>query len=501
MAGEASKLKYHVIPPPIDGINLISSQMQFKETEARDIKNYWIYDSGIRQMPDVTANKTYSGSNSNVQILTSYTSPMFFATQLKLYKITSATSTIPTDVTGAATITQASWNPCIFNKRLFLFNGVDAPLQHDFGAGNFTAFSATGPTLANLKQACGFKSRMYIIDIAATTYWYGAVDAFAGTFTQVDLGSIISLPNSKLLCVFPWTFNQGFNNEEFLVFLTDQGEALIYSGDYPGSANWALVGRSFLPIPAGAGVNSAGQPFYRIANDTYVMTARGLIPMSTIFAGQAITDGYYTISRNIKNQLQSSIVNTISVDRNNPFLYALSSVNQAQLYVMNYERGAWSLYAPTIPSGEVLISTGFFGAYLMISTGKVAGTAGGLYYMNTAGTAASTLTYTWKTPFFDFGAALQKKVELVRVLGLNYGNSSVFKNTVSVSTEFVDPASPSTDTTSTNVAADTETFQELAPPGLGRRVSLNFTRVGVDGINECNEIQGVEMYYTEGGCY
>lgn len=499
MSGQARTVKTKVIPPPTDGLNLISSPVQFKLTEARELKNYWVYDSGIRQMPDVGINKQYSGANANCDILTNYASMCIYSQGGKVYKLTSGTSTTPVDITGAATITRSEFNPCIFNKRLFLFNGVDAPLQHDFGGGNVAAFSATGPTLASLKQACGYKSRMYIVE-ASTTYWYGGVDAYSGAFTSVDLGSIISQANSYFVCVFNWTFNQGTANQEFLVFVTNQGEVLIYSGDYPGASNWTLIGRSFMPTPAGVrGGTFAGQPFYRIANDTYILTTRGMIPFSTVFAGAALQDGYYNISRRIKNQLLNASLNSIVVDRTNPFLYSLSESNTQQLFVMNYETGAWSVYAPTLPNGELIISLGFFGQYLMLGTGTPLGTFGGVYYLDTTAMASSTLTYTWKTPFFNLDSVTQKQLKMLRVVGLNYGHASVFKNVASVSTEFVDPASPQTAQAQTNVAADTNALQELSPPGAGRWLSLCFSRQGVDGINECNEIQGVEVYYEDGG--
>lgn len=502
MSGEATKLKSAWLPFPRDGINLIAGPGDMKPTEAREIKNYWVYDSGLRQMPDVAENAAYSGgSNSNVYILNSYGTKMFYATKNKLYVIDSATDATPTDKTAALTITYDAWNPLIFNKRLFLFNGTDTPVQHDFGTGNFTASSYTGPTNASLKQGCGYKSRMYLVEITSTAFWYGGVDAFTGTFTSFDLGSIFSFPQSYILCVFGFTFNQGNQNEELFVILSTQGEVLIYSGDYPAAANWQLIGRSIIPFPASYDLTVTGQPFYRIANDTHIVTQRGLIPMSQILAGAVIPDGYYNLSRRIKNQVLASSNNAIAVDRNNPFLYAKSSVNQSQLYVMNYETGAWSVYAPGLAAQELIISSGFFGNYLMLGTGKVDGSSGRILNVSLTGTAASTMTYTWKSCFQNFGSFLQKQLKMLRVVGLNYGNSSTFKNTVSCSVEFQDASSPTTDTRSVSVSANTNTVQEVFPPATGRWLSPCFSRVGVDAINECNEIQGVEVLFQEGGVH
>ena len=500
MSGEARKVKSAWLPFPRDGINLIAGAGDMKPTEAREIKNYWVYDSGIRQMPDVTENEAYTGgSNSNVYILSSYGTKMFYAAQNKLWQIDSATDTTPTDKTAALTITSDTWNALIFRQRIFLFNGADTPVQHDFGAGNFTASSYTGPTNASLKQGCGYKSRMYLVETNATAFWYGAVDAITGTFTSFDLQSLMSRSQDFILCMFPFTYNQGQYNEDLFVILTVKGEVLVYSGDYPAAANWQLAARTIIPLPASAALTVTGQPFYRIANDVHIVTDRGLIPMSTILAGAIIPNSYYNISRKIKNQVLAASNNVVAVDRSNPFLYCLSAENQSQLYVMNYETGAWSVYEPNLGAGELIISTGFFGNYLMLGTGEVDGSDGRLLNVNLAGTGSADMDYVWKASFQNYGSFTSKNLKMLRVVGLNYGASSTFKNTVSCSVDFVDASSPTTDTRSTSVAADTNTVQELTPPAMGRWFAPHFSRVGVAAISELNEISGCEVIFEEGG--
>ena len=104
------------IPAPLGGLNLVAAPLYSPElasqnigmqlNEARMLQNYWVYDSGIRQMSDVTELASYSTSFANVLILNPYTSSkMFYAVKNKIYRIDSATDNTPTDVTGGATIT------------------------------------------------------------------------------------------------------------------------------------------------------------------------------------------------------------------------------------------------------------------------------------------------------------------------------------------------------------------------------------------------------------
>lgn len=504
MSGEAQRVKSTFIPPPIDGLNLIAPPGQLKETEARGLDNYWIFDSGIRQMPAFVQTITYIGSNSNPVLLNSYDSLLFYSAQNKLYKLATATSGSPTDVTGAAVITSGAWNPCVFNKRLFLFNGVDTPLYHDYGGGNFTAFSATGPTVSALKQGTSYKSRLYAVETGSTKVWYGAVGAFSGTFASFDIGDVLSFGSSTLLCVFSWSFNQGLQNEELFVFLTSRGEVLVYSGDNPGAANWQLVSKTTIPFPGGYDVAASGQPFCRVGNDVYITTQRGVIPLSSVIAGIPVSDSAYAVSRNIKNQI-SNDSNGGAVDRMYPFIYFRDVISLSSLYVMNYERGAWSRYVPILPAvdakTQIILNVRFFGNYMMIATGRPDATAGSIGYVDLSGSASSAMTYTWKARFSNFGSPKQKHLKMLRVMGLNYGAASTFKNTAYCATEFEDPGTPSTDTKSTSVSADTNTIQEIVPPGLGRWLSPVLSRVGVDSINERNEIQGMELFYEEGGAY
>lgn len=504
MSGEARKVKSAFIPPPVEGLNLIAPPGQLGEQEARSLLNYWVFDSGIRQIPPFTQTITYTGANSNPVLLNSYDSLIFYSAQNKIFKLSSATSGSPTDVTGAATITSGAWNPCVFNKRLFLFNGVDNPLYHDYGGGNVVAFTATGPTVTTLKQGTGYKSRLYAVQTGSTVVWYGAVGAFSGTFTSFDIGDVLTFGSSTLLCCFTWSYNQGLQNEELFVFLTNRGEVLIYSGDNPGAANWQLVSKTTIPFPGGYDVAASGQPFCRVGNDVYITTQRGVIPLSSIIAGVPVTDSTYSISRKIKNQV-SNDTNGGAVDRINPFVYFRDVVSLSSLYVMNYERGAWSSYMPVLPAvdakTQIILNVRFFGNYMLIATGRPDATAGSIGYVDLSASASSGMTYTWKSRFSNFGTPTQKHLKMLRVHGLNYGASSTFKNTAYCSVEFTDAASPTTDTRSTSVAADTNTIQEVVPPAMGRWLSPVLSRVGVDSINERNEIQGIEMIYEEGGYY
>lgn len=487
------------VPPPVDGLNLIAAPTQLQPTEARVLNNYWVLDSGIKQIPVPSENIT---STSAIGMMYPYiesatSAPrMLYATDNKIYRLDAPTDVAGTNVTGAAVVTTNNWNPCYFNKRIFLFNSADTPLIHDLGAGNVTAFSASGPTVANLVQATGYKNRLYCVEVLSTIIWYGGVDAIAGTFTALDLGAVFSTPGFIVFAT-TWTLNQGNGNLELFVVANSSGEILIYSGDYPDAANWQKIVSCRVP---GFFSPQSAQPFVSIGGDVYLSTRRGVVALSSVVAGLFAKQPYATVSRKIKNAALART--TPVVDPDNPFAYFCNNLDSGvgDIYVLNYERGAWSRYVMGAITGSCSVtSMAIFDGHLMIGTGTPDFT---MYNVDLDGQAGAALTYKWATPFFDFGnKSLVKRSNFIEVLGRNHGDASDFKNSVSISTKFADPGSAIADTKSTAVSADTDVTQELAPPGYGKRISYVFSRAGTNGANERNEIRGFEVHYTEGGNY
>ena len=496
-------LKSLFVPPPVDGLNLIASPSQFKPTEARVLKNYRCFDSGVRQVACPVANLTVGGGLS-IPCMVSFTNDsgtekLIYTGNNKFWRLDNPTDSSATDITNGTAVSNDSWNVTYFNKRILFFNGTNTPRIHDRGAGNVTDFSATGPTVANLLQATPFKRRLYIVETSSTKFWYGDVDAFAGTFTSFDLDSVFE-SSGRLAFVFSWTFNQGDYNEELFCAVNENAELLVYSGDYPAAANWQLIHRAQLPAFSSF-PNPA--PILKTANEVYIVTSRGLIQTSSVVTGALQQRPYYTVSRNIKDQVSNPIPPVL--DRVGPFIYAVagSAFSANDIYCFNFERGAWSQITTSSVIGSLQItSMAYFRGYLMIGTGN---STPSLYNIDLDGpTGTDDLEYTWSTPFLNFGSNLQKTVQAIRMLGKNLGVSTVFETAMYMAKEFVDngkPSPPNLTQKVDTVAQNAQVVQELSPfGGNGRWLSFVFTR-DTNADTELNEYQGFEVLYEEGGLY
>lgn len=505
MSGEVAKTKSSFIPAPVDGLNL--TQIPFittglnvtyskllpglQATEARDLTNYYVFDWGIRQRGAANLVKNYA---TELFVFVSFVDgsgadKMIICTDNKMYRMANITDTAPTALVLSG-ITNNFWRWSIFNKHIFFFNNTDAGWIYDITAGTIANDGFTGPTSGSvsLLQHWSYKDRLYAVQGNSTIFWYGGVDAITGAMTSVDLGTIFQR-SGKLLCGFSWTYNQGQLNSDICVFLSDQGEVLFYSGSYPGDAAWTFIGRTFIPKPRG------DETFQKVGQDVYILTSRGIIPISQVFSGRNDFD-YFTVSRNLGPFMND----VIGVDRGFadswPFLYYVSG-DGMHLYVLNYERGAWSKLdlRDIVGGGDFIECCMTFGGLLFIGLHQ-----GKMYNLPApdSGTSSNTINYSWKTPFLNFGTQQQKHSKMIRVLGRDKASSpAAVSNRVSISSNFVDPASPAYDSANTVVTDSSYQQQELAPPGSGRWLSYCFSQSTASTV--LNEIQGFDVIYEEGG--
>lgn len=490
-------MKSIILPAPIDGMNLRASPHQLQPTEARDLDNYLIFDWGIREAGSRGTLTNPSGASKAVRTIVSFksgeTQKQLICTTDKVWVTSSSSWTAPTDKTGALTITTGQWQYTFFNKKIFLQNGTDDSLVYDIATDALTASGFTGlsPDDQVLIAPWNYKSRLYSAEQSGSRYAYtNTVDAVSGAMTLVDLGPVF-LQTGVLLFGTSWSVNQGLANEELCVFVSSMGDVLVYSGDYPGASNWQLINRVVIPTPTG------NRGFIRFGQDVLIVTVRGVVSLAKVIAAQSQDEEYYIISSKLGDVFSGADVKP-ALDPRQPFIY-FAGTSAGKIYVLNYERGAWS----TLSLDATNITTfGFFdsgtaGNYLIIgqSDGSV---------KRLDDSAGNTVTHVWKPGYTDCGSPLvQKTVTGVRVIGRNIsGSNSNFVNTVGVATDFTEQTFPSngqdTKTTAVTGTPSNYTYQELTPSAVGVYLSPTFTKTSA---SEQNEIASAEMFFETGGVH
>lgn len=504
------KTKFAFVRPPIDGLNLISPPADILPTEARQINNYYIFDWGVRQRGSGELLFTFAD---NIARIVGFVDPNNFnsesllvATTANIY-ITTSGSNAPTfsAVTGASTSAATYWSVVAFNRWIYFANAGSSLNAFSIVGGSITLDPFTGPT-NKFRAVWSFKSRFYGIEDSTTNIWYGDVSAISGATTKFDVGAVLDT-TEHLLFGSAWNYNQGLSNDELFVVCTLDGEVLVYQGDWPGATNWQLAGHFKLPTP------DSSNAFVKLGQDLVIKTVRGMISLGQLMQGRInskvvtaaseddANPSYYSISKKLGPYLSTSLpFHSMVVSTTAPFLYVPTS--SGGMYILNFERGAWSSVLLDVGEGSDMGTMCIFGGGFLYYSNQLKS----LYRINDLRGAAINVVYTWATPFLDFGGSLQKRINHTRHLvrsakvGTNVGGALYTSCACAVNYDESSTGARDTKTDDAVLDNDNIKVQEVAPPGIGRQIS--FVMQETPGVEHTlNERLGFEVSYEEGGVY
>lgn len=207
---------------------------------------------------------------------------LFAASGTGIYDISSGGAVGAAAVTG---LTSARWSGINVSapgtNTLFVFNGADTP--RTFDGTTWATWTGTGVTggVAWANQTGG---RLFVGNPGRLSFFYGGAGAISGAFTEFSLQGIAQRGGG--VCAMGVLSGDGGSGPQALsVFLTTEGEALVYAGTDPSSVSaWGFVGRWLLPRPVGA-------PHRNIAafgGDILAMTEAGVVPLSALRDGSPV---------------------------------------------------------------------------------------------------------------------------------------------------------------------------------------------------------------------
>ena len=160
---------------------------------------------------------------------------------------------------------------------LIAVNGANTPRLYDGSSWSTTSF--TGPTVANLAWINKHQTRVWFGEKDSMSAWYLGSNAIAGAATEFPFGGIAK-KGGYLVGMGTWSRDGGDGSDDVAVFLTSEGEVIIYQGTDPSSANtWAQVGVFETGKPVGR------RCMIKLGADLILMTQDGYVYTSTIQAG------------------------------------------------------------------------------------------------------------------------------------------------------------------------------------------------------------------------
>lgn len=349
------KAKVKSIPAPIGGLNARDSIADMPEKDAI------ILDNWFPTPTDIGTRNGYASWNTSmgafyVESLMAFNG----AASKKLFEADSngTIRDVTTALTGGAPAVTGATNGRFQHTNMstpggnfmLCVNGVDKLYGFDGtnwwhdgdGAHDITGVNSNTFIHVNL-----FKSRVWFTQVNSTKAWYLGINSIAGAATAFDIGSLLRL-GGYLMGIVTWTINDSSGTQEYLAFVSSEGEVLVYQGYDPAFAStFSLAGHFRIGRPI-------GRRFYtKVGSDIVMLTADGVIMLS-----KALLSDRSAPQEAISNKIVNLVSNDVIAYANNfgwqLVLYPMGNkliINVPQTerarsyqYVQNTITNAWSTF-------------------------------------------------------------------------------------------------------------------------------------------------------------
>jgi len=263
------------LPSPIGGWNARDSIANMDVLDAVQLTNLF------PSVNNVILRKGYSkhatGISGQVQTLMSYSSggadKLFAIAGSSIYDATASGAVGAAVKTGLG---NAKWEYVNVTTPaggyIYAVNGVDKPLLYN--GSTWTNPAITGVTDTSLSNITTFKNQVWFTQNNSLKAWYLPTLSIAGAAAAIDMSAVAQL-GGYLVNVGTWTLDAGYGVDDNLVFITSNGEVIVYSGTDPSDATkWALVGVWRVGKPVGK------RCFLKYGGDILILTYNGLYPLA-----------------------------------------------------------------------------------------------------------------------------------------------------------------------------------------------------------------------------
>jgi hypothetical protein len=199
----------------------------------------------------------------------------------------------------------------------------------------------------NLSYVCKYRNRLFFIELNSMNAWYLPLNAVGGLLEMIPLSGAASKGGKLLFCA-NWSIDAGDGIDDKICFVTNLGEAIIFTGGDPSSAaNWRQEGRYMLSPPLGMNAHLA------IGGELFVATVDGILPMSGAITKDRAELGLAAITRQIKPMWRAEVLEKrehhwtmCKWDEYGGIFTTLPGgvLGQYRCLVTNAETGAWARF-------------------------------------------------------------------------------------------------------------------------------------------------------------
>jgi len=424
------------VAAPIGGWNARDALGAMDPLDAVTLQNFWPGTNSVILRNGYTKHAT--GLPAEVQTLMAYSSgtsnKLFAVSDGKIYDATSAGAVGAAAVTGLTnskfqyvniTTPAASYLMAVNGAdKLRTFDGTN---WHTDGDGS--PYNITNIDTATVSNITLFKNRIWLTTNNTLKVWYLPVNSIGGAAVALDMTSIFQL-GGYIMAGMTWTLDAGYGVDDYLVFITSNGEALV----------WRLTDPTTPTGISQIGLYKVGAPigrrcYTKFGGDLLVITQDGVVPMSGALQSSRL-DPRVSITNKIQYAM-SSAISTYGANfgwqllyypkENQLILNVPISVGTQQQYVMNNITKSWCNFTGWAANcWELHLDDPYFGGN---------GYVGKAWNGNTDDT--SDIAGFGLQSFQSYGTALQKQCKMIRYHLQTNGTPSVFGN-VNVDYNLVD---------------------------------------------------------------
>jgi hypothetical protein len=292
------------LPPPIGGWDGRESLADMPDQNAIKMDNFFPSTEKVVIRRGHATHAT--GMSGNVETLIEYMPPdgngeLFAANNGAIYDVTTS-GAVGSPVSSGHT--NDRWQHINMGMAagqfIRLVNGQDTPLIYD-GSTWGTTPAITGPTASNLVWINIHQRRMWFGEVDSLSAWYLPVDSIGGAAAEFPLAGVFKL-GGHIVGMGTWTRDSGTGLDDVAVFLTSEGEAAIYQGTDPDSANtWGLTGVFRIGKPLGR------RSMVKAGSDLIIMTQDGFVPLSSVLTMDRSQSRLVALSDQINKPLNDAV--------------------------------------------------------------------------------------------------------------------------------------------------------------------------------------------------
>ncbi len=334
------------LPAPVGGLNVRDSFDLMAPTDAIVMDNYLPLDTKVALRRGY---QTYVETKYPVKTLIEYKKPG----DNRFIAIAGGEAWNITSIDGVSKydreFNESRLRYCQFKDRLFLVNGYDLPQTFyvdDSGKDHFedAALTGEGLQLQRLISCTVAKQRLWFVERGTQKVWYSEnVGEIQGKLLSFDISAQTRF-GGELIAVANWTQDGGQGIDDLTVFLTSEGEVLIYAGYDPNDANnWELKGSYRISKPIGYDCIMQYQgDIVIISEDGYVPLSKAL-PLEQANASQiAFSDKIRgLVLERTKNNKDKEGWQGIIYGRGGYAIFNVPVSQQFEQHVINVNTGAW----------------------------------------------------------------------------------------------------------------------------------------------------------------